>query len=108
MIAIHVFAKTIKDEEKKKRHDITRITDRPAWRRGAEFRVGETKVVSGKVSKDKYTGALVMASPDVVAPLADLKKVFPSIFLGRKKIVCDRRFAGSSPPVVDLWRFPTV
>lgn len=48
---------------------------RLAWRRGADFAVGETKVVSGKVSVDKYSGGLVMASPDIVAPLADLKKV---------------------------------
>lgn len=32
-------------------------------------------MVSGKVSMDKYSGGLIMASPDIVAPLADLKKV---------------------------------
>lgn len=40
-----------------------------------EFEVGETKVVSGRVTTDKFSGNLVMSSPDVVAPLADLDKV---------------------------------
>ena len=40
-----------------------------------EFELGETKVVSGKVTIDKFTGRLTMSSPDVVAPLADLDKV---------------------------------
>lgn len=38
------------------------------------FTVGDTKVVSGKVTANKYTGRPVMASPDVVAPLSDLSK----------------------------------
>eukprot|EP00904_Undaria_pinnatifida_P013740 jgi/Undpi1/9497/HiC_scaffold_27.g11953.m1 len=46
------------------------------WRRGGSgFTAGETKVVSGKVSTDNISGALLMSSPDVVAPLADLEKV---------------------------------
>ncbi len=41
-----------------------------------QFELGETKVVSGKVTTDKkFTGRLMMSSPDVVAPLADLDKV---------------------------------
>lgn len=32
-------------------------------------------MVSGKVTMDKYSGALVMNSPEVVAPAADLEKV---------------------------------
>lgn len=40
-----------------------------------EFEVGETKVVSGRVTTDKFSGNLVMSSPDVVAPLAELEKV---------------------------------
>lgn len=32
------------------------------------------KVVSGKVTADRYAGRLNMGSPDIVAPLADLKK----------------------------------
>ncbi|CAM9874881.1 unnamed protein product, partial [Ectocarpus sp. 12 AP-2014] len=39
------------------------------------YEPGETKVVSGKVTMDKYSGALVMNSPEVVAPAADLEKV---------------------------------
>ncbi|CAM9697670.1 unnamed protein product [Scytosiphon promiscuus] len=39
------------------------------------FPVGETKVVSGKVTTDKILGGLVMSSPDVVAPSTDLDKV---------------------------------
>lgn len=53
---------------------------RSAWRKHAEYVVGETKVVSGKVSADKYLGGLVIASPDVVVPLSDLNKV--SIVIG--------------------------
>eukprot|EP00903_Cladosiphon_okamuranus_P021747 g19995.t1 len=44
------------------------------WVKG-EFELGETKVVSGRVTVDKFSGNLVMSSPDVVAPLADLDKV---------------------------------
>lgn len=32
-------------------------------------------MVSGKVSVDKLSGELLISSPDVVAPLADLEKV---------------------------------
>lgn len=43
-----------------------------------DFTVGDTKVVSGKVTTNKYTGRPVMASPDVVAPLSDLNKASKS------------------------------
>lgn len=43
-----------------------------------DFTVGDTKVVSGKVTANKYTGRPVMASPDVVAPLSDLNKASKS------------------------------
>ena len=47
----------------------------PSWKVRGEFELGETKVVSGKVTTDKFSGSLIMSSPDVVAPLADLEKV---------------------------------
>lgn len=65
-----------------------------------DFTVGDTKVVSGKVTAGKYTSRLVMTSPDVVAPLTDLSKVSLGFaFFTRILEVYDRRdsFGDSYP-----------
>lgn len=54
---------------------ITLLSGSPWWKVKGEFEVGETKVVSGRITRDKFAGNLIMSSPDVVAPLADLEKV---------------------------------
>lgn len=51
-----------------------RIIRRSGWSASREYELGKTKVVSGRVTADKFSKNLVI-SPEIAAPLADLDKV---------------------------------